>query len=227
MKLRLLIAYDGTCYSGWQVQPNGLSVQEVLQRELGTSVTGAGRTDAGVHALGQVAHVDLPELPAYELPPDIQILSWEPAPDTFHARYSATGKIYHYHLALELDPKRRNYVWHQPQLDQQLLAEAAQMCVGTEDFSSFVNVGGAGGNPVRTLRRLDIVPEPGGLRLEFEADGFLYKMVRNLTGTLVEIATHRRPLEDLPKIFAARDRRAAGQVAPPQGLCLYAVQYPE
>jgi tRNA pseudouridine38-40 synthase len=245
-KYKLTIAYDGTSYSGWQVQPHDLSIQQVLQKAMGIILrrpivlTGSGRTDAGVHAAGQIAHFKHDtEIDLYRfhnslnslIPHDIRVIVIEPVSLDFHAQYSAVGKEYHYHLYLDkvMDPFRRHYCWHLHQpLDDDLLRQAAALFVGTHDFTSFANEahrGSASKDPVRTLKRLTVVEELGGLRLEFEADGFLYKMVRNSVGTLVDVASGKRPLGDVVKIFSARDRRQGSMAAPPQGLFLMNVQY--
>lgn len=245
---KMLIAYDGTAYSGWQVQPNGTSVQQLIHRALKLilkseeiTITGSGRTDAGVHAKGQVAHFrhekafDLHRLLGSLnglLPPDIRIRAIEPAPASFHARYSAIGKEYHYYLHLDrvADPFQRLYKWHiHYPVDEELLFEACYELIGTHDFTSFANEahsGAAAHNPIRTLYRADAISVEGGLRLEFEGNGFLYKMVRNMVGALVEIGAKKRPLSDIRAIFEAKDRRRAGQSAPPHGLFLMRVDYP-
>jgi len=245
---KLTLAYDGTRYSGWQIQPNAPSIQQHLQEVLAMllgekqiAVIGSGRTDGGVHALNQVAHFKtarecdlnrlLLSLNAL-LPHDIRVKKLEMAPLRFHSQYSAIGKEYHYQLYLErvMDPFRRLYSWHvlRP-LDLPLLKEAMPLFLGTHDFTSFANEpqkGSVSKNPVRTLRRLDFCAMEGGGRLEFEGDGFLYKMVRNIVGTLVEIAFHRLLIPQILSIFQARDRRLAGRAAPPQGLFLVKVDYP-
>lgn len=246
-RYKLIIAYEGTAYSGWQIQPNGLSIQELVQKAIATllrrahiDVTGSGRTDAGVHALAQVAHFSHDEpLGPFRflrsanslLPPDIRLLSLEEVPHSFHARYSALGKIYHYHLCTApiLDPFVRSLRAHfcYP-IDLPSLRRAASCFVGTHDFKAFANEacrGAASRDSVRTLRRLDILEEPGGLRFEFEADGFLYQMVRNLTGTLIDLIAGKYSEDDLPTILASQDRRQAGRAAPPQGLFLVKVIY--
>ena len=242
MRYKLLIAYDGTHYSGWQVQKDQASIQALIQSALRTALrhpldlTGSGRTDAGVHALGQTAHFDSQEFFKKELlraslnallPPDIRIREITPVPPDFHARYSAKAKIYHYHLHLDrvLDPFQRLYR-HQPRAKLDLVKQAASHFIGTHDFTSFANEkASAPQDPIRTISRLDIKEQKGGVRLEFEGDGFLYKMVRNITGTLLDAAAKKIPLDEIPKIFEAKDRRKAGSAAPPQGLFLVEVLY--
>jgi len=240
---KLIIAYDGTPYGGWQIQPNSVSIQSLIEKALHlilrkeTPIIGSGRTDAGVHAKGQVAHFSAEEgLDLFKLrgslngilPPDIRILKLETVPDSFHARYSAVSKEYHYHLHLDamMDPFRRLYALHvQSPLDLELMRQGALRFVGTHDFTSFANEGGSAKDPVRTIFRLDICNVPGGVRLEFEGNGFLYKMVRNITGTLLDVARGKLSLEELDQIFAAKDRSAASAPAPPHGLFLMKVDY--
>jgi len=246
---KLLLAYDGTYYGGWQVQPNAPSIQAHLQKAIQTflnqeliRVIGSGRTDAGVHAVGQVAHfkseqmIDLNRLRFSLnglLPKDIRVKKIDHVLPSFHSQYSAIGKEYHYHLYLDpvMDPFRRLYCWHVlRRLDLELLQQAATLFVGTHDFTSFANeshLGSAARNAVRTLYRLDMHPTQGGIRLEFEGDGFLYKMVRNIVGTLIDVASLRKKIEEIQTIFAAKDRQLASSAAPPQGLFLMRVDYPE
>lgn len=247
MRYRISLSYDGTSYVGWQVQEKPNSIQSLVQKALETALrhpinlTGAGRTDSGVHAYGQTAHFDTdvsfePRRLLFSLnallPPDIRILKIDPVAPDFHARYSATGKIYHYHLHLDriLDPFTAKYRYHvlEP-LNLDLLQKATKRFLGTKDFTSFANEayrGSASHDPVRTLKRFDAIPQPGGLRLELEADGFLYRMVRNLVGTLIEVARGKISLDDIDLIFAARNRSKAGPSAPPNALFLIEVIYP-
>jgi tRNA pseudouridine38-40 synthase len=245
-KYKLLTAYDGTHYGGWQIQPNSTSIQELIQNALKTVLreeillVGSGRTDAGVHARGQTAHFTVEkEINPYRLlaslngllPDAIRILSIEKTDATFHARYSARGKVYHYHLHLERfqNPFKRLYSAHILfKVDVAKMQEGAQIFLGAHDFTSFANqahLGAAAHNPIKTLRRLELIEEPGGVRLEFEADGFLYKMVRNIVGTLLEVGKGKRKPEEISLLFEAKDRRKADAAAPPCGLFLHSVLY--
>jgi tRNA pseudouridine38-40 synthase len=243
---KLTIAYDGTNYCGWQIQPNGVTIQETIQKALAIilreniKIIGSGRTDTGVHASGQVAHFKYHQkinLRSFKhslnglLPLDIRVKEILEVPINFHAQYSAMGKIYHYHLHLDpvLNPFSRLYSTHvYTKIDMNLFKQAALLFLGTHDFTSFANeahTGVAAHDPIRTLTRLDIVPVDGGFRLEFEGNGFLYKMVRNIVGTLLEVGTGKIKIDQIPLIFEAKDRRLAGRAAPPQGLFLVKVHY--
>lgn len=244
---KLTISYEGTVYSGWQMQSNAPSIQQtivdrlkVILKNSEVVLIGSGRTDAGVHALNQVAHfrhsnaIDLRRLQRAlngMLPSDIRIKSIESVSSDFHAQYSAKGKEYHYHLYLDpiMDPFRRHHCWHcYEKIDLQILKEASKLFIGTHNFTSFSNKaekGAAAKNPVRTIYRLDICEEDGGVRLEFEGNGFLYKMVRNIVGTLVNVAKGKRPISDIPRIFNEKNRQQASNAAPPQGLFLVRVHY--
>ncbi|MBT3393681.1 MAG: tRNA pseudouridine(38-40) synthase TruA [Waddliaceae bacterium] len=244
---KLTVAYDGTEYSGWQIQPNGPSIQEAIEKILKTitrkdlKVTGSGRTDAGVHALGQVAHISSEDVLNVTktlrslnglLPADIRIKTFEEVHETFHARYSATKKTYHYNLWTDdvADPFICRYRHHvrSTTFDIAKLKAAAVLLVGTHDFTSFAceaSKGSAAKDPIRTIYRVAVVPQDGGLRVEFQGNGFLYKMVRNIMGTLLEIAQGKRPVDDITTIINAKDRRKAGHAAPAQGLFLVDVSY--
>lgn len=245
-RYKITLAYEGTQYCGWQKQKKDLSIQGLLQNALTTvarqevPVTGAGRTDAGVHALAQVAHCDAPTGWDCEtirgnlnglLPDDIRVFDICTVPEEFHARYSARGKVYHYHLWTErvLSPFSRRYRYHvKPVLDKGLMCEAARYFVGTHDFAAFANERHCEKpleDTVRVIHRLDIVEQEGGLRLEFEGNGFLYKMVRNIAGCLIEVGRGKVSLDSLPDIFASKDRRQAPRALPPQGLFLVTVLY--
>lgn len=242
-RYRMIIAYDGTHYSGWQIQPNAPSIQQTLERALSKiaghplRIHGSGRTDAGVHALGQCAHVDLKIDISSEgllralnnhLPREIRIMEIQKVSQTFHAQYSAIGKIYHYHIWDQryVSPFDRLYRQHIPyQLDRSLILEGCSYFIGTHDFKSFANIGSGVKSTIRTLSRLDLVPQEGGFRLEFEGNGFLYKMVRNIVGTLIEVGRKKILLSEIPLLFEAKDRRAAGPSIGPQGLFLVQVHY--
>jgi len=245
-KYKVTVQYDGTDYSGWQVQPKSPSIQETLQEALSIPlqqkirVQGSGRTDAGVHAMGQVGHFSCEEtldpttlLRALNglLPGDIRALSLEEVPSSFHAQKSAVAKTYHYHVWLDsvASPFNSRFRHHvRNPLELELLKTAAELFVGTHDFTSFANSpseGAASINPIRKLYRLDLKDQEGGFRLEFEGNGFLYKMVRNIVATLLEVATGKLDVSSIPDIFAAKDRKKACGVAPARGLFLMEVRY--
>jgi tRNA pseudouridine38-40 synthase len=243
--VRLVIEYDGTRYVGWQVQPNGPSIQAEVERALATlrkapvRVTAAGRTDAGVHALGQVlSFAEERPLPmeAYRkgmnalLPDDIAVREAGLEPDGFDARRSAAGKRYRYRI--ENGPTRaplsRRVAWQQFRpLDVAAMRAAAAHLVGRHDFAAFQASDCACEHAVRHLTRLDVLGEPGG-RIDFvvEATAFVKHMVRNLVGTLVEVGLGRRSPESMTALLASGDRTRAGPTAPPQGLCMEEVFYP-
>lgn len=238
--------YDGTNYSGWQIQPHSLSVQQLVQNAVRTlvkeevHVIGSGRTDAGVHALDQVAHFRCkePQNPDYLfkalngiLPKDIRVTAVKSVDIHFHAQKSALSKEYHYHLALGpiVSPFERQYVWHVPyRLDLTLLKEAAALFVGTHDFKSFANsahTGAAAKNSVRTIYRLEVVQKENNVTLIFHGNGFLYKMVRNIVGMLINVASGKKNISEIQETFTAKDRRKAPSSAPAQGLFLVKVEY--
>lgn len=245
-RYKIIIAYDGTHYSGWQVQLNASSIQGILQETFkrflrhDSRLIGSGRTDAGVHALGQTAHFDSPheiDLDRFLasanglLPEDIRVLNIEKVDQQFHAQYDATGKIYHYHITIngQKNPFSRNYrlhIYHDFNLAR--VKEAIGLFLGTHDFCAFANVteeGVASYDSIRTIRRIDLIEEPEGLRFEFEGDGFLYKMVRNMVGVLLEVAAGKRQPANISEILLSRDRRKAGQAAAAHGLFLVKVLY--
>ncbi len=245
-KYKLIIAYDGTPFGGWQVQSNTSSIQTHIQTALCTAlrakidVTGAGRTDSGVHALEQCAHfsvakvLDLHKLTRSLngiLPIEIRIKAIEKARSDFHARYSAKSKIYRYHLHIKktIDPFRRLYSYHLPYpIDLELLKKAKNHFIGEHDFTSFSNEahrGCASKNAIRILKRIDLIQQEDEIILEFEANGFLYKMARNIVGTLLDVARGKLPIDSIPEIFAAKDRRKAAATAPAHGLFLVKVIY--
>ncbi|CAM0117681.1 tRNA pseudouridine(38-40) synthase TruA [Rhabdochlamydiaceae symbiont of Dictyostelium giganteum] len=247
-KYKITLAYDGTSFSGWQTQQNGIAIQMVIEDKLSillrhpVSLTGAGRTDAGVHAQGQVAHFETAlSLNLFSffnslnalLPLTIRVLTLEPISPSFHARYSAISKEYHYLVdqGRVCSPFQRLYSLHHPlPLDLKALEKGCSYFKGTHDFTSFANKsseGAAGKNAVRTLFRLDIKETPCGFRLEFEGNGFLYKMVRNITGVLLDIGKKKLAPEAVLQLMEAKDRSQSSMVAPAKGLSLIHVIYPD
>jgi tRNA pseudouridine38-40 synthase len=242
--LKLTVAYDGTRFVGWQRQAAGESIQGVLEDALarfeGSPVTvhGAGRTDAGVHALGQVASVrvscrhdtsTLTRALNAQLPEDVRVMSVEDAEDDFHARFSARAKTYRYMIrnAPIATPFERAYVWHVPgPLNVDAMHAGAALLVGTHDFAAFQSAGTATPGSVRTMVRSGIrVPEPSLLAFEVTGEGFLRHMVRALAGTLVEIGRGWREPASIRTLLANGLRAEAGATAPPHGLFLVAVDY--
>lgn len=241
--IKLTLEYDGTQYAGWQRQPNQPTVQEAVETAI-TNVTqqtiavvAAGRTDAGVHALGQVVSFRIErDMTAYEwtmalnahLPADISIRSVAFPSADFHARYQAKGKLYQYRIInrSERPALERHAVWHvYKPLDDAAMNRAAMHLIGAHDFSSFETQPTENEDPICHLQRLVIIREGYELRIEAYADRFLKQMVRSLVGTLVEVGQGKRDAESFPAILAEQDRRAAGKTAPPQGLCLIRVDY--
>jgi tRNA pseudouridine38-40 synthase len=242
--VKLVLEYDGARYVGWQVQPNGPSVQAEVERALETlhkgprRVTAAGRTDAGVHARGQVASFPEPRplpLSAYVrgmnalLPEDVAVRAASVEPDGFDARRSALGKRYRYVIEnlQTRAPLTRNAAWQLfAPLDVAAMSAAARHLVGRHDFAAFQASDCAAAHAVRDVRRLDVLGSDGGrIDLVFEATAFVKHMVRNVAGTLVEVGLGKRAPDSLPALVASRDRRRAGRTAPPQGLCLEEVFY--
>jgi tRNA pseudouridine38-40 synthase len=242
--IKLLIEYDGTNYHGWQVQPNGITVQEVLQKNLAimtrerVRLIGSGRTDAGVHALGQVANFQTRASIPPEgfrrglnslLPPDIVVKSAEEAAPDFNAQLLARRKTYLYVILNREAPSamHRNYSWHYPiPLDPDAMQEAAQRLVGKKNFASFQAADADTVNPVRVVFRADWFDDKAPfLYFAIEAEGFLKQMVRNFVGTLVDVGRGKISVGEFERILKAEDRRQAKMTAPPQGLFLVKVEY--
>jgi tRNA pseudouridine38-40 synthase len=236
-------AYDGTAFAGWQSQAGGRAIQDVIEARLAqilgapARIHGSGRTDAGVHALGQVFHFDAAWrhgaeklLAAFRvgLPPAIQVRSARPVAADFHARFQATGKRYHYRLHLgDADPFERPFCWtlFKP-FDFAAMQAAAAGLRGRHDFRAFTALNGpAREDTVRDLRRLEVSRRGRRIRIMAEADGFLYKMMRSLVGVLVAAGEGRLTPAQVRAILASRERTAAVLTAPPQGLFLAKVYY--
>ena len=241
--LKLTLAYDGTRLVGWQRQAEGDSVQGLLEDALarfeGSPVTvhGAGRTDAGVHALGQVASVHLTcthdvttltrALNA-QLPEDVRVLAIEEMSPDFHARFNARSKTYRYQIrhGTIADPFERAYVWHMPErLDVEGMSRGASAVVGRHDFAAFQSIGSPTRDRVRTVTRSVITNADGRLTYEIAGDGFLRYMVRAIVGTLVEIGRGFREPESMASLLRGSARGDAGPTAPPHGLFLVRVDY--
>ena len=251
--LKLTISYDGTRFVGWQRQAEGVSIQGLLEEALArfegapVAVHGAGRTDAGVHALGQVASVQLSSAHPTDvvtrglnacLPQEVRVIGVQEAAENFHARFSARSKTYRYllHNAPTASPFDRAFVWHVPEtLDLNAMRTAAAALVGRHDFAAFESAGGGTTESVRTITRSELAAnifsgwddQSRGTLLAYEVsgDGFLRHMVRAIVGTLVEIGRGRRPSASMASLLESGSRAAAGATAPPQGLFLVRVEY--
>jgi tRNA pseudouridine38-40 synthase len=247
--LKLTLAYDGGAYAGWQVQPDKPTVQGTLEAALrqitqeAIRVTAAGRTDAGVHAFRQVvgfatatrlSNPDLQRALNAVLPADVAALALEDAPEGFHATRDAIAKRYRYQIHNGRTPSvfDRHYAWHYPQpLDAAAMHAAGQALLGRHDFSSFETAGSERPDSIRTIHELLVTRGSQEfierVTVEVAGDGFLYNMVRTIVGTLVEVGDGSRDMGWPAAVLSARDRREAGQTAPPHGLFLVSVSYPE
>lgn len=245
IRLKLVLAYDGGAFEGWQSQASGNTVQDALERAVLTlagerrTVHGSGRTDSGVHATGQIAHVDVPagrlDVAAWEgalnghLPRTVRILSARKASPRFHARFSASGKLYTYRIwnARCLHPLELGRAWHIPSpLDQSALEAAATLLCGTHDFAAFAaNRGRPDEDTVRTIHRISLKKTGPLFTLRFHGNGFLYRMVRLLTGSMVRVAQAKTDLAWLKAFLEAPEKGRSSFCAPPDGLFLTRVLY--
>lgn len=242
--IRLVLAYDGTPFLGWQVQPQGPTVQSVLQEALAritghqTTVKGSGRTDAGVHALGQVANFHTTSRmapPAFVaalnsmLPPEIAALAADEVDSSFDAQFSSVEKTYRYRIfnSSTKSPFEHGISWRIPrEINVESMRDSATQLIGERDFSSFRAVGCVASSPIRMMRSIIISRDGAIITIELTADGFLRHMVRNIVGTLVGVGRGRFSTDDFAAIVQARDRTRAGIAAPPHGLYLLRVVYP-
>jgi len=241
---KLAVAYEGTAYGGWQLQPNAVTVQELLEKALAklagkrVVVHGSGRTDAGVHAREQIANCSLLThlAPAVlvlalnaNLPEDVRVLRVQEVDAKFHARFSAKGKEYRYQIdtGKVADPFQRRYAWHHPRpLDVPAMRHAAKRMIGRHDFSALsANPMREIETPVRRVTKLTIVKRGNLLTIAVSADGFLYKMVRSMVGALVKVGEGRLTLEKLRAVMSSRKRTALVETAPARGLFLWRVFY--
>lgn len=243
-RYRLDIEYDGGPFKGWQAQANGPSVQAAVERAIeafsgeAVRIAAAGRTDTGVHATGQVAHVDLTKawpartvmeaINAHLVPEPVSILRTEQVPDDFHARFSAVGRRYLYRIlhrraAPALD--RGRVWWIKKPLDVNAMVAAAASLIGNHDFTTFRDAQCQAQSPVKTLDEAHVRAVGQEVHLEFAARSFLHRQVRSMTGSLVEVGMKRWPVDELGKALAAADRTRCGTVAPPEGLYLTKVEY--
>ena len=242
-RLKLVVAYTGTHFQGWQVQPGARTVQGCLQDALSTicaekiHVHGAGRTDSGAHALGQVAHADVPEKRRHVpwvralnrmLPEDVAVLDAVYVASAFHAQYSAQEKEYMYSVWTHPDyvlPQQRPFVWWVPGVDKGIMLEASRILCGEHDFAAFQNTGTPVASTVRRLRKIDLRATANRIDCYFVANGFLKQMVRNLVAALAAAGTGKMSLNQLQDLLQGRDRRAGPATAPARGLTLVRVMY--
>jgi tRNA pseudouridine38-40 synthase len=242
-KIKLIVQYDGSKYSGWQIQPGKRTIQGELVEAVSnltgirTFVHGASRTDAGVSALGQVAlfEIDSPiptenfqEAINDRLPPEIVVIAAEEAPPKFDLLGDAKSKLYRYtiYTGRHRPVFRLNQCWHIPKkLDIAAMNQAAQLLIGTKDFKSFATAKDRREETVRTIFSCNVTTEDKWIYVDVEGDRFLYNMVRNIVGTLVEVGLGRWQADKITEILEAKDRRAAGPLAPAAGLCLIRIQY--
>ena len=244
-RILLCVEYDGTVYAGWQRQINGLAVQQVLEEALSqacgenVTVTGSSRTDAGVHALAQHVHFDtassippekFPFVLNNLLPPDIRVLTGREVPPDFHARFLSCGKTYTYRILNDRHASAlyRHLTWHVPvPLDTEAMRSSLPSLLGTHDFRAFQASGGTAKTTVRVISRADLLKSENRLTLTISGNAFLYNMVRIIAGTLVEIGLHRFPSTAFAAALDSGSRLDLGMTAPPHGLELTEVRYPD
>lgn len=244
MRIKLEIEYDGTRYNGWQRQKNGRSIQQMLETAVGRVtgvepvVHGSGRTDSGVHAIGQVAHFDTESKLAPErfasalnfyLPDDIRVITSQEASPDFHSRFDATGKtyVYTYRNHPQRSALHRGLCAHLPgEIDLEAMRQGAEYLIGEHDFASFC-ASAAGRNTVRRIDQIGIERQGPYVQIIITGSGFLHHMVRIIAGTLAEVGRGERQPEDIGRILRAKDRQQAGPTAPAEGLLLKKVYYPE
>ena len=247
LKFKLTVAYDGTNYAGWQVQNGQVSVQQLVEEALGKifpsvkRIHSSSRTDSGVHALGMVAHVEIPRnkfkmevrklalAVNAHLPADIRVVRAVRCSASFHARFDATGKQYRYFIWNDpvMNPLENMRAWHVPRaLDVAAMKKAAKHFIGRKDFKTLAaNRDYEMENTVRTLTRVDLGRRGQSITIVIEGDGFLYKMCRTIAGTLVDVGLGKLKPNDVKKMLAEKDRRAGGVSAPAHGLVLWKVLY--
>lgn len=241
--IKLLLEYDGTNYCGWQRQKNGVSIEETVETAVSRiaaediKLIGSSRTDAKVHAKGQVANfitsssIPVERLPYAinsKLPMDIAVVDAIEVPMDFHSRYSSKGKKYSYRILNRKfpSPLLRNYACYcSYDLNFQTMKAAADCFLGKHDFSAFRSTGSSVKTSVRTITNVELLYEDDMIIMFIEADGFLYNMVRIIAGTLIEVGMGKIPYENVPAIIESRNRSLAGKTAPPQGLCLEKIYY--
>ena len=245
MRVKMVVAYDGTNYCGWQIQPNGVTIEQKLNEALTDllqepiKVTGASRTDAGVHSLGNVCIFDTnTRMPAEKisyalntrLPEDIVVQDSCQVPESFHPRFSKSRKTYEYRILTQKfrTPTRRlDTHFYYYDLDVEAMQRAAAYLVGEHDFKSFASTGGQAETSIRTIYSLDVEKRDSIITIRVKGNGFLYNMVRIIAGTLIKVGAGEILPEEIPAILEAKDRSAAGPTAPAKGLTMIGLEYEE
>lgn len=245
MRVKMVVAYDGTNYCGWQIQPNGVTIEQKLNEALTDllqepiKVTGASRTDAGVHSLGNVCIFDTnTRMPAEKisyalntrLPEDIVVQDSCQVPESFHPRFSKSRKTYEYRILNQKfrNPTRRlDTHFYYYDLDVEAMQRAAAYLVGEHDFKSFASTGGQAETSIRTIYSLDVEKRDSIITIRVKGNGFLYNMVRIIAGTLIKVGAGEILPEEIPVILEAKDRSAAGPTAPAKGLTMIGLEYEE